>query len=110
MFLLIELLLAAVVSGVALAFPRLGNSCFAKLERQWAWLARRRGLAVIVVGVMALLIRAVLLPLLPIPATEHSCKHPSEERYWWEPSLQHPTDSSTHQAHAQPNAPKRMAA
>jgi hypothetical protein len=67
MFLLIELLLAALVSGVALAFPTLGNSWFVKLERQCARLARRRGLAVIAVGVMALLIRPALLPLLPIP-------------------------------------------
>ena len=37
------------------------------LEARLVWLARRKGLAVILVGVISLAARALLLPLVPIP-------------------------------------------
>lgn len=59
------LILAAVI--VAFAFPALGSNFLAAVERSFLRLARRRGWAVLVVGLTALGLRAALLPLLPIP-------------------------------------------
>jgi hypothetical protein len=55
--------------AVALAFvsPRLGSPFFVRIERALGRLARRRGLAVAVVGITELLLRLALLPLCPIP-------------------------------------------
>ena len=57
------------VIGVALAFafPRLASEWIRRIERAFARLARRQGLAVISVGVTALLLRLALLPLFPVP-------------------------------------------
>jgi len=65
--LLIEsaLLLAALL--LAFVAPRTGSSLFAPVERGLARLARRRGLTVLVVGATALVLRAAVLPILPIP-------------------------------------------
>jgi hypothetical protein len=60
-----SLILAAVI--VAFAFPGFGSGFFAAVERGFLWLARRRGWAVLVVGLTALGLRAALLPVLPIP-------------------------------------------
>jgi hypothetical protein len=67
MLLLIESLL--VVAAIVLAFccPRLGESWFAPLERGLSRLARRRLLSVVIVGLTALILRVMLLPILPIP-------------------------------------------
>src|SRR5207245_1066265 len=54
-------LLAAFVS------PNPGPSLFGSIERGLAWLAYRRRLAVIAVGVTALALRAAVLPILPVP-------------------------------------------
>lgn len=51
----------------SLLYPRLASAQFAALERAFARIARRRTLAWIGVGVLALIARAALLPLLPIP-------------------------------------------
>ncbi|MGA2985223.1 MAG: hypothetical protein ABSG32_15540 [Terriglobia bacterium] len=59
------IILAAVV--VAFAFPAFGSNFFAAVERHFLKLARRRGWAVLVVGLTALGLRAALLPLFPIP-------------------------------------------
>jgi hypothetical protein len=59
------LVLAAVV--VALTYPTLGSRFFAAAERHFQILAGRRVLAVLVVGLTALGVRAALLPLFPIP-------------------------------------------
>lgn len=53
--------------AVVLAWPRLGSSFFARIERALGRLARRRSLAVAVVGFSALLLRIAILPLCPIP-------------------------------------------
>ena len=53
---------------IAFIFPTVGSRWFESLERGFARFARRRGLAVLVVGLTALALRAALLPILPIPA------------------------------------------
>ena len=59
----------ATAIAVALAFcwPKLGSGAFARIERTFAPLARRKRLSVIVVGLAALLLRLATLPLNPIP-------------------------------------------
>ena len=59
------LVLLAVV--VSLLLPRLASGQFSTLERGFGRIARRRTLAWIAVGVLALIARAALLPLLPVP-------------------------------------------
>jgi len=51
----------------AFIFPKLGNTWFARIEKVFAHLARRKGLAVAVVGLSALLLRLAILPVCPIP-------------------------------------------
>ncbi len=65
--LLIEWGLVLVAVLLAFISPELGSRWFARCERAVAKLARRRGLAVLVVGLTALAVRAALLPILPIP-------------------------------------------
>ena len=59
------LLLLALI--LALVCPSLGAPWFERLETAFNWLARRRRLAIIAVGLAALALRAALLPVLPIP-------------------------------------------
>lgn len=65
--LLIEsgLVLAAVFG--ALTFASIGSRWFEKLERGFSRFARQRVLSVVAVGLLALALRAALLPVLPIP-------------------------------------------
>jgi len=65
---LIELGLALFAVLLAFTCPALGSRCFVHVERALAKLARRRGTAVLVVGLSALVLRAALLPILPIPS------------------------------------------
>jgi hypothetical protein len=67
MFFWIELILAVLSIAVAYAFPNLGASWFARAEQLLNRLARKRRLAVVVVGLAALAARAALLPILPVP-------------------------------------------
>ena len=67
MFFLIEFCLTAIVVAAAFVFPTLGASGFEKVEQLFARLASRHGLSVLVVGLVALAVRAALLPILPIP-------------------------------------------
>jgi len=59
--------LTAISFAVAFAWPRLGDSWFARSEQAFSRLARRRGLAVATVGIATVLLRLVLLPFLPRP-------------------------------------------
>jgi hypothetical protein len=59
--------LTVVAIAVAFCWPRLGSSYFSRIERAFGRLARKQGLAVVVVGVSALLLRLAILPLCPIP-------------------------------------------
>jgi hypothetical protein len=63
----IEGSLTVIAIGVAFAFPRLGFAWFARIERAFGKLARRRGWAVVSVGLSAFLLRLAILPLCPIP-------------------------------------------
>ncbi len=65
--LLIECGLVLVAVFVAFNFPRAGSHFFELMEHGFVRLARKRGLAVVVVGLAALALRAALLPMLPVP-------------------------------------------
>ena len=52
---------------VSLVWPGLGSTWLGAAERVLGRLARRRGPAVVTIGVTALAVRLVLLPLMPIP-------------------------------------------
>jgi hypothetical protein len=67
MILLIEICLAALAVATACLFPNLGANWFTTTERRFATLARRRTLAVAAVGLLALALRASLLPVEPFP-------------------------------------------
>lgn len=66
MLLIESMLVLAAVLG-ALTFPSIGSRWFEKLERRFSQLARQRALSVVAVGLLALTLRAALLPVLPIP-------------------------------------------
>jgi hypothetical protein len=59
--------LTLVAIAVAFCWPRLGFSYFSRIERAFGRLARKQGLAVVVVGATALVLRLAILPLCPIP-------------------------------------------
>jgi hypothetical protein len=67
MILLIEFGLCAIAIIIACAFPGMGANWFTALEKWIAALARRRLMAVASVGLLALALRACLLPIEPIP-------------------------------------------
>jgi len=67
MFLEIEAGLAVLAVALAFIAPNLGSRWFEALERTFGSLAKKRGLAVLIVGLTALALRAALLPILPIP-------------------------------------------
>jgi len=52
---------------VAFIHPSLGFRWFEKLEHQFATISRHRALSVVLVGLLALTLRAALLPILPVP-------------------------------------------
>ena len=66
-FMLIEGSLTAIAIAVAFAWPRIGFRFFSRVEHGFTRLARRKVLAVAVVGVSAFLLRLAILPLCPIP-------------------------------------------
>ena len=63
----IESGLTLIAVAVAFAWPRLGNTWFAHIERAFVRLARRQGLAVASVGIATFLLRLAILPFHPIP-------------------------------------------
>jgi hypothetical protein len=67
MFLAIEGGLAVLALVLAFAIPNLGSRWFNAIEWRLGRLAQRRGLSVLVVGLSALVLRAALLPILPVP-------------------------------------------
>lgn len=52
---------------IAFIYPALGSRWFEKLERRFLQLSRHRLLSILLVGVTALVVRAALLPIEPIP-------------------------------------------
>lgn len=65
--LLAECALTAFAVAFSFLFPRLGSSWFARIERAFMRLARRPALAIAVVGFSAILLRAAIIPLFPVP-------------------------------------------
>src|SRR5947208_2730678 len=65
--LILELAIALLALGLSFLIPQSGSSLLAPIEHRLAWLARRRGLAVVVVGASSMALRAAVLPILPIP-------------------------------------------
>src|SRR5205809_3102767 len=52
---------------LAFVFPKSSSSLFSPVERGFANLARRNHAGVLVVGATALVLRAAVLPILPVP-------------------------------------------
>ncbi len=67
MFLAIEICLTAIAIALAHIAPELVANWFEKGEQRFGNFARRRARAVLSVGILALALRAALLPILPIP-------------------------------------------
>src|SRR5262245_14126406 len=67
MFIAAELCLTAICLAVAHTRPQLGDRFFSRVEQNLSSFARKRGLAVAIVGLLALGTRLALLPQLPIP-------------------------------------------
>jgi hypothetical protein len=67
MLLGLEICLTAIAVALACVAPNLGAKWFDTWERRLGRFARRRALAVVSVGLLALAGRAALLPILPIP-------------------------------------------
>jgi hypothetical protein len=67
MLLAIEICLIAVAIPIAQVAPELGDKWFRKWEQRLGRFASRRSLAVVSVGLLALALRAALLPILPVP-------------------------------------------
>jgi hypothetical protein len=67
MFLLIEFCAAVASVGLAFAFPEFGRGWFERVEDLLRPLARDRRFAALAIGLLALGIRAALLPIEPIP-------------------------------------------
>jgi len=59
--------LTAIAIGVAFCWPRIGARYFSRVENFLGRLARKQGLAMIVVGITAVLLRLAILPLVPVP-------------------------------------------
>jgi hypothetical protein len=64
---LIEGGLTAIAIALAFCWPKFGAAFFSRIERGFAQLARKKGLAVIAVGLTAILLRLAILPLVPVP-------------------------------------------
>jgi hypothetical protein len=59
--------LTVIAIAVSFCWPRFDSAYFSRLEQIFGRLARRKGLAVAVVGVSAFLLRLAILPLCPVP-------------------------------------------
>lgn len=65
--LLVEAGLTGFAAGMAYLWPSVASGAFRRVERAFGRLARRKRLAVFVVGLTALLLRLAILPIDPIP-------------------------------------------
>jgi hypothetical protein len=70
MFLGIELCLVAILLALAYTRPPLGDLFFSSFETRFARFAKHTNYSVLAVGLIALALRAALLPILPIPAPD----------------------------------------
>lgn len=63
----VEALCMVLLAGVAFEAPQRRARWFRRIESRLGSLARRRGLTVVLVGLLALVLRAALLPVEPVP-------------------------------------------
>src|SRR5260221_14794793 len=63
----IEICLSVVAFVWAFAFPQFGSRWFERIESSFSWFAQRRILSVIAVGVLAVVVRLAVLPVLAVP-------------------------------------------
>src|SRR5260221_4588857 len=63
----IEICLSVVAILWAFAFPHWGSRWFERIESSFSRFAQRRTLSVIAVGVLAVVVRLAVLPVLPVP-------------------------------------------
>ena len=59
--------LTAIAVATAFCWPRIGSAFFSTIENLFGSLARKQGLAVLTVGITAILLRLAILPLVPVP-------------------------------------------
>src|SRR5712671_442956 len=64
----IEIFLSIAVILWAFAFPRLGARWFGRVESSFSRFAQRRALSVAAVGILAVVARLAVLPVLPVPS------------------------------------------
>src|SRR5438270_13097507 len=67
MILTIECVMVVAALVAALMLPELGERWFLPIERSFARLAKRKRLSVLVVGLITLILRIALLPVIPVP-------------------------------------------
>lgn len=68
MFISIEFVVVLVMVLGALRFPEFASKSFSRVERALARISRRQGLSVLLVGFLALAVRAAVLPITPVLA------------------------------------------
>ncbi len=66
----IEICLSAVAILWAFAFPHFGSRWFGRIESSLSRFAQRRALSVVALGILAVVIRLAVLPILPVPSPE----------------------------------------
>ncbi len=66
-FIAVEAGITIVSIATAFAWPSLGHQWFRRLEAAFARLAHKKGLSVLVVGITAVVLRLLILPISPIP-------------------------------------------
>ena len=64
----IEIFLSVAAILWAFAFPRLGSRWFGRIEADFSRFAQRRALSVAAVGILAVVARLAVLPILPVPS------------------------------------------
>ena len=64
----IEIFLSIAAILWAFAFPRLGSRWFGRMEVSFSRFAQRRALSVVAVGILAVVTRLAVLPVLPVPS------------------------------------------
>lgn len=62
-----ETALTAVTVAVAYRYPQLAAQWFYRIEERFSHLARKRGLSIVFIGLLALAGRLLVLPILPVP-------------------------------------------
>jgi hypothetical protein len=67
MLFLIEICGVAVAVGLAYVVPEFGAAWFEKCESSVVWIAQKRAVAIALAGFLALAIRAIILPWVPVP-------------------------------------------